>query len=77
MAGLKKITIGEAVSHLASMGSDVTGQDFIRYFGDVKGALLWNKFSGQCGYSLIVLWQLADSDTRGDILGFISQWERK
>lgn len=74
---LKKIEIGEAVSHLASMGSDVTGKDFMQYFGDVRGALLWNKFAGQCAYSLVMLWKLGDTQTRGDILSFISQWERK
>lgn len=73
---LKKIVVGEVISHLAAMGSDVTGKDFTRYFGDTRGALLWNKFSGQCGYSLVILWQLGDSQTRGDIESFITQWER-
>lgn len=75
--GQKKIVLGESVSHLAAMQSDVTGADFVRYFGEVKGLHLWQKFVGASRYNILILWQLADSETKDAILSFITQWERK
>lgn len=74
---LKKIEIGEVLSHCEAFENDVNQADFVRFFGATIGSHLWSNFTRYYDSSVTTMLRHADSETKSGILSFVSQWERK